>query len=175
MVHIYNLQDIHISKRVIILYFKHRVIRLWDYDIDKLKEFILYYLNRYKYDVGIVASLKINNRNNISNSYMRLVYTAYYEYINGRCIETLFINDDDTENDTITLFKNESSSDQPKELIRFSGDDDLFCVLYILLNNMNSYSNINRRISSLVDNSLWVHYEEFNKFKDDLKFTKSLS
>ena len=81
----YHLRDIHISKNLIIFNFYQRVkrvVRLWYYDIDKLTEFILYYLNHHKYDVGIVASLQINNRHNISNSYMRLVYSNYYEYIN---------------------------------------------------------------------------------------------
>ena len=171
-----NLRDIHISKDIIILYFYKRVVRLWYYDIDKLKEFILYYLNRHKYDIGIVASFQINNRHNISNSYIRLVYSNYYEYINKKCIEKLLINDDDTENDTITLFKrDESLSNQPKELIRCSGDDDLLCILIFLLNTMTKTQNINRRISSLVDNTRWVHYESYNKFKDDLTKTRSLN
>jgi hypothetical protein len=163
-------------KILIILYFHERVIRLWYYDIDKLKEFILYYINRHKYDVGIVASLQINNRHNISNSYIRLVYSNYYEYINKKCIEKLLINDGDTENDTITLFKRyESLSNQPKELIRCSGDDDLLCILLFLSNTMTKTQNINRRISSLVDNTRWVHYESYNKFKDDLTKTRSLN
>ena len=172
----YHLYDIHISKNLIILYFHERVVRLWYYDIDKLKEFILSYLNRHKYDIGIVASLQINNRHNISNSYIRLVYSNYYEYINKKCIEKLLINDDDTENDTITLFKRDKSlSNQPKELIRCSGDDDLLCILLFLLNTMTKTQNINRRISSLVDNTRWVHYESYNKFKDDLTKTRSLN
>jgi hypothetical protein len=175
----YHLYDIHISKNLIILYFHERfkrVVRLWYYDIDKLKEFILYYINRHKYDVGIVASLQINNRHNISNSYIRLVYSNYYEYINKKCIEKLLINDGDTENDTITLFKRyESLSNQPKELIRCSGDDDLLCILLFLSNTMTKTQNINRRISSLVDNTRWVHYESYNKFKDDLTKTRSLN
>ena len=137
--------------------------------------FLIIYINRHKYDVGIVSSLKINNRHNISNSYIRLVYSNYYEYINKKCIETLFINDGDTENDTITLFKNESSSDQPKELIRCSCDDDLLCILLFLLNNMDKTPNINRRISSLVDNTRWVHFELYNKFKEDLTKTRSFN
>ena len=175
----YHLRDIHISKNLIIFNFYQRVkrvVRLWYYDIDKLTEFILYYLNHHKYDVGIVASLQINNRHNISNSYMRLVYSNYYEYINKKCIETLFINDGDTENDTITLFeRNESSSNQPKELIRCSGDDELLCILLFLLNNMDKTPNINRRISSLVDNTRWVHFESYNKFKEDLTKTRSIN
>jgi hypothetical protein len=107
---------------------------------------------------------------------MRLVYSTYYEYINKKCIETLFINDGDTENDTITLFeRNESSSNQPKELIRCSGDDELLCILLFLLNNMDKTPNINRRISSLVDNTRWVHFESYNKFKEDLTKTRSLN
>ena len=40
--------------------------------------FLIIYINRHKYDVGIVSSLKINNRHNISTSYMRLVYSNLY-------------------------------------------------------------------------------------------------
>jgi hypothetical protein len=50
--------------------------------------------------LGIVASLPTNNKHRISNTYIRLVYSTYY-----KCIEKLLINDGNTENDTITLFK----------------------------------------------------------------------
>jgi hypothetical protein len=101
---------------------------------------------------------------------MRLLYSTYYEYINKKCIETFFINDGDTENETITLFEQHKSLSiennefiKNDELIKFSGNNDLFYVLYIILNK-----NLNHRISSLVDNTWWVHYQSYIEFKEDL-------
>ena len=99
--------------------------------------------------------------------------------------QNLLINDGNTENDTITLFKQYENKYfhivfwWPNtvicqlivniKLIKCNGDDDLFRIL------LNNNPNINRKISSLIDNNKWVYFKSYNKFKDDLDKTRSLN
>jgi hypothetical protein len=48
-----------VSNDLIILFFDKRRIRLWYYDVEELKDFLLCILNRKKYDVGIMCYLMI--------------------------------------------------------------------------------------------------------------------
>ena len=146
MSEILHLNDIHVSKNIITLFFESKVIRLWHYDVNKLKQFILCILCKNKYDIGVVVKFNINNRNNISHSFLRLVYSNWYRYEDRKCIESLISGG--TENDTITLFV------QDKEIIKFrpnettSSYSELFSVLYILLDS-GAHEYINRKISSM--------------------------
>jgi hypothetical protein len=133
------LVDIHVSNNLIILYLNTKIIRLWYYNVEELKYFLTCILNRYKYDIGIVTTLNINNRNRISNRFLQLVYSSYYRYENDKCIESMLSRG--AENDTITLFITGI------ETINFkldSNSDTLFNTLLYVLN-----SNINRRISNI--------------------------
>jgi hypothetical protein len=137
---IYNLNDIHMSDKLIILYVNKKIIRLWYYNVKELLNFILCVLNRNKYNPGIVAHLKINNKKNKPTSYITLVYSNYYEYIDGQCIETL-LTKSKAHNNTITLFNN-------KKKIIFHPNDDLLSLLYMLL--IDNW-HINRRILLLLN------------------------
>ena len=121
-----KLINIHLYRDLIILKLDSRIIRLWYYDVNELKHFLMDILNRYSEDVGIVSVLNINNRNKVSNSYLRLVYSNWYKFVDGKQIENLLTNDN-TENDTISLIINN------KQILCFTIDDDLIKKVLIKL------------------------------------------
>jgi hypothetical protein len=133
------LWDIHYSKNLIILKFEKRKIHIRNYDLEQLKEFLVSYINRYTYDIGVLHSLPITNKKQIG--YLRLVYSPFYEWKNGKEIEKQLTGD--TENDTITLFNQHN-----KPVFTFRGDDKLLGFLYRILDE-NLYENYNNNISKL--------------------------
>lgn len=145
------LEDIHFSKNLIILIFKHRRIYLYDYDITELKLFLISYIFRYSFDIGVIDHFVPKNSKKYPNGFLRLVCSPFYQYIDGKCIETQLTGD--TENDTITLFNN-----LKKPIYVFSlFDDKLFQFLYYILEN-GLYQDYNNLISSL---------KEYQDFKYD--------
>jgi hypothetical protein len=123
-----HLEDIYLSNNLIIFYFPSRRIRIWNYNIHELKQFLQHILDKYTYDIGIVTSY----RN------LKLVYSTYYTYVNGIPIENLLTNrDENIENDTITLDSNK---------FRFYAYSPLFQELYSLLG-----TNVRKRLAKYRD------------------------
>jgi hypothetical protein len=73
----------------------------------------------------------IFNKNRNICGHLRLVYSCYYEIVDGKIFESLLTTN--TENDTITLFDNKNN---PKYV--FSAKSPLFCKLLIMLNMLRS-------------------------------------
>ena len=126
------LEDIFISEDLIILYLKSRVVRLWYYDREEMIDFVKNINERYDNDVGIISRINVKNKHNKVVGHLKLVWSAYYKYVNGKCIESLISGG--AENDTITLFDNENSEIICVKLSPFC-DLCLFELLHKLLMN----------------------------------------
>lgn len=137
------LWDIHYSKNLIILKFEKRKIFIRNYDKNLLKDFLISYINRYTFDIGVIHSLPITNIKNEQIGYLRLVYSPFYEWKNNKEIEKQLTGD--TENDTITLFNQYN-----KPLFIFRGNDKLLEFLYRILDE-NLYENYNNDLSKLIE------------------------